>query len=47
MESRSPVWDRFAALQGRVPEVVLVGDAMAPRLLHDALLEGTRAARRL
>jgi len=37
----------YAALQGRVPEVVLVGDAMAPRLLHDALLEGTRAARRL
>ena len=36
-----------AALKGRVPEVVLVGDAMAPRLLHDALLEGTRAARRL
>ena len=37
----------FAALRGRVPEVVLVGDAVAPRLLHDALLEGTRAARRL
>jgi 2,4-dienoyl-CoA reductase-like NADH-dependent reductase (Old Yellow Enzyme family)/thioredoxin reductase len=37
----------YSALQGRVPEVVLVGDAMAPRLLHDALLEGTRAARRL
>jgi NADPH-dependent 2,4-dienoyl-CoA reductase/sulfur reductase-like enzyme len=36
-----------AALRGRVPEVVLVGDALAPRLLHDALLEGTRAARRL
>ena len=35
------------ALRGRVPEVTLVGDAMAPRLLHDALLEGTRAARRL
>ena len=35
------------ALRGRVPEVALVGDAMAPRLLHDALLEGTRAARRL
>jgi pyruvate/2-oxoglutarate dehydrogenase complex dihydrolipoamide dehydrogenase (E3) component len=37
----------YAALQGRVPEVLLVGDAMAPRLLHDALLEGTRTARRL
>ena len=35
------------ALKGRVPEVVLVGDALAPRLLHDALLEGTRATRRL
>jgi pyruvate/2-oxoglutarate dehydrogenase complex dihydrolipoamide dehydrogenase (E3) component len=35
------------ALKGRVPEVVLVGDALAPRLLHDALLEGARAARRL
>jgi 2,4-dienoyl-CoA reductase-like NADH-dependent reductase (Old Yellow Enzyme family)/thioredoxin reductase len=37
----------YAALKGRVPDVMLVGDAMAPRLLHDALLEGTRAARRL
>jgi 2,4-dienoyl-CoA reductase-like NADH-dependent reductase (Old Yellow Enzyme family) len=37
----------LAALQGRVPEMLLVGDAMAPRLLHDALLEGTRAARQL
>jgi N,N-dimethylglycine/sarcosine dehydrogenase len=36
-----------AALKGRVPEVVLIGDALAPRLLHDALLEGTRVARRL
>jgi len=35
------------ALKGRVPEVVLIGDALAPRLLHDALLEGTRVARRL
>ena len=34
-------------LRGRVPELHLVGDALAPRLLHDALLEGTRAARRL
>lgn len=37
----------YQALKGRVPELALVGDAMAPRLLHDALLEGTRAARRL
>jgi hypothetical protein len=37
----------YAALKDRVSEVLLVGDAMAPRLLHDALLEGTRAARRL
>ena len=36
-----------AALKGKVPELTLVGDALAPRLLHDALLEGTRAARRL
>jgi pyruvate/2-oxoglutarate dehydrogenase complex dihydrolipoamide dehydrogenase (E3) component len=36
-----------AALRERVGEVALVGDALAPRLLHDALLEGTRAARRL
>jgi NADPH-dependent 2,4-dienoyl-CoA reductase/sulfur reductase-like enzyme len=37
----------YSALKGRVPELLLVGDAMAPRLLHDALLEGTRAARRV
>ncbi len=37
----------YRALKGRVPELSLVGDAMAPRLLHDALLEGTRAARRI
>jgi hypothetical protein len=36
-----------AALMGKVPALVLVGDALAPRLLHDALLEGTRAARQL
>jgi hypothetical protein len=36
-----------AALKGKVSELTLVGDALAPRLLHDALLEGTRAARRL
>jgi 2,4-dienoyl-CoA reductase-like NADH-dependent reductase (Old Yellow Enzyme family)/thioredoxin reductase len=36
-----------APLRARLADVVLVGDALAPRLLHDALLEGTRAARRL
>jgi 2,4-dienoyl-CoA reductase-like NADH-dependent reductase (Old Yellow Enzyme family)/thioredoxin reductase len=37
----------YHALRGRVAELSLVGDALAPRLLHDALLEGTRAARRI
>jgi pyruvate/2-oxoglutarate dehydrogenase complex dihydrolipoamide dehydrogenase (E3) component len=37
----------YRALQGRVAEIHLVGDAMAPRLLHDAILEGTRAGRRV
>jgi 2,4-dienoyl-CoA reductase-like NADH-dependent reductase (Old Yellow Enzyme family) len=37
----------YRALRGRVPELHLVGDAMAPRLLHDAVLEGTRAGRRV
>ncbi len=37
----------YRALEGKVPELVLVGDAMAPRLLHDAILEATRAARRI
>jgi 2,4-dienoyl-CoA reductase-like NADH-dependent reductase (Old Yellow Enzyme family)/thioredoxin reductase len=37
----------FHELQGRGLELHLVGDAMAPRLLHDALLEGTRAGRRV
>jgi 2,4-dienoyl-CoA reductase-like NADH-dependent reductase (Old Yellow Enzyme family)/thioredoxin reductase len=37
----------YRALEGRVAELHLVGDAMAPRLLHDALLEGTRAGRRV
>src|SRR5439155_4681804 len=35
----------YRALKGKVPELVLVGDAAAPRLLHDAILEATRAAR--
>jgi 2,4-dienoyl-CoA reductase-like NADH-dependent reductase (Old Yellow Enzyme family) len=37
----------YRALRGRVPELLLVGDALAPRLLHDAILEATRAARRI
>jgi 2,4-dienoyl-CoA reductase-like NADH-dependent reductase (Old Yellow Enzyme family) len=37
----------YHALEGRVAERHLVGDALAPRLLHDALLEGTRAGRRV
>jgi len=37
----------YRALKGSVPQLLLVGDAMAPRLLHDAVLEGTRAARQI
>ncbi|MGH7319235.1 MAG: FAD-dependent oxidoreductase [Candidatus Rokuibacteriota bacterium] len=37
----------YRVLKGKVPELWLVGDAMAPRLLHDAVLEGTRAARQV
>lgn len=33
------------ALRGRVPEIHVVGDAVTPRRVHDAILEGTRAAR--
>lgn len=32
-------------LRGRVKEIHVVGDAVAPRRVHDAILEGTRAAR--
>jgi 2,4-dienoyl-CoA reductase-like NADH-dependent reductase (Old Yellow Enzyme family)/thioredoxin reductase len=35
------------ALEGQTVEVHLVGDALAPRTLHDALLTATRAARRI
>jgi NADPH-dependent 2,4-dienoyl-CoA reductase/sulfur reductase-like enzyme len=34
-----------AELQGRVAQVHVVGDAVAPRRVHDAILEATRAAR--
>ena len=33
------------ALHGKVPEIHVVGDAVTPRRVHDAILEGTRAAR--
>jgi NADPH-dependent 2,4-dienoyl-CoA reductase/sulfur reductase-like enzyme len=32
-------------LEGRVKELHVVGDAVAPRRVHNAILEGTRAAR--
>ncbi len=37
----------YKALKGRVPELYLVGDALAPRGLHHALLDATRAARKV
>ena len=37
----------YGALKGKVQQLELVGDAMAPRRMHDAMLEGTRAARRI
>ena len=37
----------FHELDGRVPELRLVGDAVSPRRIHDAMLDGTRAARAL
>ena len=39
--------DLYHALKGHVPELHLIGDAMAPRGVHAAMLEGTRAARAL
>lgn len=35
----------YHGLKGRVPELHLIGDAMAPRRLHTAMLEGARVAR--
>ncbi len=35
----------WARLKGKVPELHAAGDCIAPRGLHDALLEGTRVAR--
>ena len=37
----------YKALKGEVSELYLVGDAMAPRKTHDAILEGTRVARKI
>jgi mycofactocin system FadH/OYE family oxidoreductase 2 len=37
----------FHALDGQVPDLRLVGDAVSPRRIHDAILDGTRAARAL
>jgi N,N-dimethylglycine/sarcosine dehydrogenase len=35
----------YHALEGKVPELRLVGDAVSPRRIHDAILDGTRAGR--
>jgi len=35
------------ALEGQPVEVHVVGDALAPRTIHDAILTATRAARRI
>src|SRR6185369_6105620 len=37
----------FHSLTGKVPDLKLIGDAVSPRRIHDALLEGTRVARAL
>jgi mycofactocin system FadH/OYE family oxidoreductase 2 len=37
----------YRALRGRVPDLHAVGDCVAPRGVHHAILEGTRVARRL
>jgi NADPH-dependent 2,4-dienoyl-CoA reductase/sulfur reductase-like enzyme len=37
----------FHSLAGKVPDLKLIGDAVSPRRIHDALLEGTRVARAL
>ncbi len=35
------------ALDGQGLEIDVVGDALAPRTIHDAILTATRAARRI
>jgi dimethylglycine catabolism A len=37
----------YHELAGRVADLRLVGDAYSPRRIHDAILDGTRAARAL
>ena len=37
----------YRALRGRVPDLHAVGDCVAPRGVHHAILEGTRVARLL
>ncbi len=37
----------YRALKGKVPALHAVGDCVAPRGIHQAILEGTRAARAL
>jgi hypothetical protein len=35
----------YRALKGKVPALHAVGDCVAPRGIHQAILEGTRVAR--
>src|SRR5205823_13845789 len=37
----------YRELKGKISDLHLVGDAMAPRGVHHAILEGTRAGRRV
>jgi peptide/nickel transport system substrate-binding protein len=37
----------FPQLDGKVPELKVIGDAYSPRRIHDAILDGARAARAL
>jgi hypothetical protein len=37
----------YHELAGTIQELKLVGDAYSPRRIHDAILDGTRAARGL
>ena len=46
MGNRS-VDDVYRALKGRVAELHLIGDAMSPRGVHHAILEGTWTGRRV
>ena len=47
LTNRIPSTSHAAALAGRVGFVHVVGDALAPRRVHEALLEATRAARQI